>query len=157
LTAAALTGLLRPNMSEVNMVNAPVIAREHGIKVTEVKRAQEGVFETYIRLIATTGKRSLSIAGTLYSGNRPRIIQLNGIDLDATWGPNMLYVTNADKPGHIGALGSTLGEAGVNIAAFALGRTAPGKDAVALLEVDLPIEEDVIKLVKALPHVIEAK
>lgn len=157
LTAAALAGLLKPAMAEVNMVNAPVIAKERGIKVQEVRRAQEGVFESYIRLTATTERRSFSIAGTLYSGNRPRIIQLNGIDMEASWGANMLCVTNADKPGHIGALGSLLGQAGVNIATFALGRTRAGGDAIALVEVDQKVGEEVLAKVRALPNVLDAR
>lgn len=157
LTAAALAGLLKPAMAEVNMVNAPVIAKERGIKVQDVRRAAEGVFESYIRLTATTERRSFSIAGTLYSGNRPRIIQLNGIDMEASWGANMLCVTNADKPGHIGALGSLLGQAGVNIATFALGRTRAGGDAIALVEVDQKVGEEVLAKVRALPNVLDAR
>jgi D-3-phosphoglycerate dehydrogenase len=157
LTAAALTGLLRPVMPDVNMVNAPTIARERGIKVSEIRRGQEGVFESYIRLSATTERRKLSIAGTLYSGNRPRIIQLNGIDMEAAWGANMLCVINADKPGHIGALGTLLAGAGVNIATFALGRAQVGGDAIALVEVDQKLSDEVLAKVKALSHVIDAK
>jgi D-3-phosphoglycerate dehydrogenase len=157
LTAAALAGLLHPTMSEVNMVNAPVIARDRGIKISEVRRSQEGAFESYIRVSATTERHKHSIAGTLYSGNRPRIIQLNGIDMEAAWGENMLCVTNADKPGHIGALGTLLGGAGVNIATFALGRTAAGGDAIALVEVDQKVGEDVLVKVRALPNVIDAR
>ena len=157
LTAAALAGLLRPNMSEINMVNAPVIARERGIKISETKHAQAGVFETLVRLTVTTERRTRSIAGTLYAGSRPRMVQLDGVDLEAAWGTNMLYVTNSDRPGHIGALGTLLGESGVNIATFALGRKGPGGDAIALIEIDQPAEENVIAKVKSLAHVIEAK
>jgi len=157
LTAAALAGLLRPNMSGVNMVNAPVIAREHGIKVSEVKRGQQGVFESYIRLTATTERKAVSIAGTLYSGHRPRIIQINGIDMEAAWSPHMLYVTNEDRPGYIGALGTILGQAGVNIATFALGRATQGGDAIALIAVDQKVTDEAIGKVKALSHAIDAK
>jgi D-3-phosphoglycerate dehydrogenase len=157
LTAAALAGLLRPAMTEVNMVNAPVIARERGLKVEEVSRAQSGVFESYVRVSATTERRKLSIAGTLYSGNRPRIIQLNGVDMEAAWSANMLYVTNTDHPGHIGALGTILGAAGVNIGTFALGRDKPGGDAHALIAVDLPASDAALSQMRALPYVIEAR
>ena len=157
LTAAAVAGLMRAQGSEVNMVSAPTVARERGLKISEVRRAQEGVFETYIRLVVTSERRERSVAGTLYSGNRPRIIQVDNVDMDASWAPNMLYVSNDDKPGHIGALGTILGEAGVNIATFDLGRTAPGEKATALVLVDDAIPQDVIDRLRALDHVIEAK
>ena len=157
LTAAVLSGLLAPNMSEVNMVNAPIVARERGIKVSETKRAQEGVFETYIRVQAKTSRGLRSIAGTLYSGNRPRIIQIDGINMDAAWGPNMLCVVNIDKPGFVGAIGKTFEAAGINIATFALGRTEAGGHAIALVEIDQPITGEILAKVQGLKHVVEAK
>ncbi|MFZ1991924.1 MAG: phosphoglycerate dehydrogenase [Alphaproteobacteria bacterium] len=157
LTAAALAGLLAPQMAEVNMVNAPVVARERGIKVSETKRAQEGVFEAYIRVIVKSGRGTRSIAGTLYSGNRPRIIQIDGIDMDAAWGPNMLCVVNVDKPGFVGAVGQTFEAAGINIATFALGRTEAGGHAIALVEIDAPITPEILAKVQGLKNVIEAK
>jgi D-3-phosphoglycerate dehydrogenase len=157
LTAAALAGLLAPQMAEVNMVNAPVVARERGIKVSETKRAQEGVFEAYIRIIVKSGRGTRSIAGTLYSGNRPRIIQIDGIDMDAAWGPNMLCVVNIDKPGFVGTLGNTFGQAGINIATFALGRREAGGHAIALVEIDAPITPEILAKVQGIKNVIEAK
>jgi D-3-phosphoglycerate dehydrogenase / 2-oxoglutarate reductase len=157
LTAALLSGLLAPNMSEVNMVNATVVARERGIKVAETNRAREGVYETYIRLAIKTKKGTRSIAGTLYSGNRPRIIQIDGIDMEAAWGPNMLCVANIDQPGFVGGLGRTFEAAGINIATFALGRTEAGGHAIALVEIDQPITEEILAKVRGLKHVVEAK
>jgi D-3-phosphoglycerate dehydrogenase len=157
LTAAVLSGILAPNMSEVNMVNAPVVARERGIKVSETKRAQEGVFETYIRVQVKTERGTRSIAGTLYSGNRPRIIQIDGIGMDAAWAPNMLCVVNVDKPGFVGTLGNTFGEAGINIATFALGRREAGGHAIALVEIDQPLTPEILAKVQNIKHVVEAK
>lgn len=157
LTAAVLAGLLAPQTAEVNMVNAPVVARERGIKVAETKRAQEGVFETYIRVAVKSSRGTRSIAGTLYSGNRPRIIQIDGIDMDAAWGPNMLCVVNVDKPGFVGTIGNTFGAAGINIATFALGRTEAGGHAIALVEIDAPVTPELLAKVQGIKNVIEAK
>ncbi len=110
LTNAALTGLLKPQLEDVNMVSAPVIARERDIKVSEVKREQQGAYETYIRIVVKTERQERSVAGTVFSGGLPRIIQIKGVNMEAALGPHMLYVTNQDKPGFIGALGSTLGK-----------------------------------------------
>ncbi len=87
------------------------------------------------------GSSSRSVAGTVFSNTRPRLIQIKGIDMDAEFAPHMLYITNEDKPGFIGRLGTLLGDAGVNIANFNLGRSAPGADAIALLEVDEPVAD----------------
>jgi D-3-phosphoglycerate dehydrogenase len=157
LTSAAITGVLRPLLQDVNMVSAPVIARERGIPVEEVLREQQGTYENYIRLTVETQRQSRSVAGTVFSDGRPRIIQVKGINMEAELGPNMLYVTNEDKPGFIGALGTTLGEAGVNIATFNLGRSGPGQDAICLVEVDERIRPEVLAAVGKLPHVKQAK
>ncbi|MCP5432209.1 MAG: phosphoglycerate dehydrogenase [Alphaproteobacteria bacterium] len=157
MTAAALMGLLKPQLEDVNMVSAPVIAKERGLKVQETKRAQGGIFETYIRLSITTESQTRSVAGTIYSSGQMRIIQIKGINMDAELGPHMLYVTNQDKPGFIGALGTLLGQAGINIATFNLGRAKSGGDAIALIEVDQPVPVDVLAKIRALPHVVRAQ
>ncbi|MCG8558227.1 MAG: ACT domain-containing protein, partial [Hyphomicrobiales bacterium] len=95
--------------------------------------------------------------GTVFSDGKPRIIQVKGINMEAELGPHMLYTTNADKPGYIGAIGTIFGETGVNVATFALGRDAPGGDAIALVEVDDPISDEVLQRVRALPHVVQAQ
>jgi D-3-phosphoglycerate dehydrogenase len=157
LTAAALTGVLQPLLQTVNMVSAPVLARERGIKVEEVRRAQAGAYENYIRLTVTTDRQERSVAGTVFSDGKPRIIQVKGINMEAELGAHMLYVTNEDKPGFIGDLGSVLGDAGVNIATFNLGRTAAGADAICLVEVDGQVPAEVLERIAALPHVKQAK
>jgi D-3-phosphoglycerate dehydrogenase / 2-oxoglutarate reductase len=157
LTSAALAGLLRPVLQDVNMVSAPAITRDRGIHVEEVRRKQQGAYENYIRLSVVTERQDRSVAGTVFADGRPRIIQIKGINMEAELGPHMLYVTNEDKPGFIGALGTTLGEAGVNIATFHLGRQARGGDAIALIEIDEPLARDVLATVNDLPHVKQAK
>ncbi|HEY5598952.1 MAG TPA: ACT domain-containing protein, partial [Kiloniellales bacterium] len=156
LTQAVLAGLLSPILDSVNMVNAPVIARERNIAVTEVKHERDCDYQTLIRLTVTTERGPRGVAGTLFGGNKPRLVEIKGIPIEAELGPHMLYITNEDKPGLIGALGQTLGDAGVNIATFHLGRAGRGQEAIALLELDEPIAPAVLEKVRALPHIKQA-
>ncbi|MCH8096519.1 MAG: phosphoglycerate dehydrogenase [Proteobacteria bacterium] len=159
LTAVVLKGLLTPllELASVNMVNAPVIARERNIDVTEIKQERATDYQTLIRLTIETEKRKRSFSGTLFGGDKPRIVDVNGISIEAELGPNILYVHNKDKPGFIGNLGRTLGDAGVNIATFHLGRAKAGADAIALVNVDQPVTDEIIKKVRAIPHVVQAQ
>jgi D-3-phosphoglycerate dehydrogenase len=157
LTSAALAGVLKPMLGDVNMVSAPVVAKERGIKVDEVRQTQRGAYETYIRLTITTSSMERSVAGTVFSDGKPRIIQIKGIELESEFGPHMLYVTNMDKPGFIGALGMLLGNAGVNIATFHLGRQAQGQDAICLVQIDEPVPDQVLAAVEKLGQVKQAK
>jgi D-3-phosphoglycerate dehydrogenase len=154
LTQAALAGLLKPQLTHVNMVNAPVVAKDRGIKVSETRRPRQGVYDGYIKVTATLDDGTTRrMAGTVFSDGRPRLIQVKDINLDAEFAPHMLYVINEDKPGFIGRLGTVLGEAKVNIASFALGRSAPGADAIALVEVDGEPGEAVLATIRKLPLV----
>ncbi len=157
LTSAALMGVLQPMLQTVNMVSAPIAARERGIHVEEVRRAQEGAYETYIRLTVVTERQERSVAGTVFSDGKPRIIQIKGINLEAELGPHMLYVTNEDKPGFIGRLGTLLGDSEVNIATFNLGRKDQGGDAIALIEVDEPVKGPLLAAVESIAGVVQAK
>ncbi len=156
LTALALTGLLAPVLDSVNMVNAPLLARERDIEVSEIKHARPSGYQTLIRLTVTTDRQTRSVAGTLFGGDKPRLVEIKGIRVEAELGRHMLYVTNEDKPGLIGRLGTLLGDAGVNIATFHLGRTAPGADAICLIEVDQKIADDLLERVRGIPHVVQA-
>jgi len=157
LTAIVLTGLLSPLLESVNMVSAPVIAKERDIHVTEILNEDGGAYQTLIKLTVTTEHQSRSIAGTLFAGDRPRIVEIKDISIDAELGPNMLFITNHDKPGFIGALGSTLGDAGINIATFHLGRAEEGGDAICLVEVDQEPPADVMEKIHDLAQVVQAK
>ncbi len=156
LTAIVLQGLLAPLIDSVNMVNAPVIAKERNIAVSEIKHARAGDYQTLICLTVTTETRSRSVAGTLFANGRPRVVQIKGINIEAELGPHMLFITNADRPGIIGRLGTVLGEAGVNIATFHLGRSEQKGDAIALIEVDEPLDETVLDRVRAIDGVRQA-
>ena len=144
LTSAAVAGIMKSVNPEVNMVSAPVIAKERGVKISTTKQDKSGAFEGYIKLTVVTDQRERSIGGTVFSDGKPRFIQIKGINIDAEIGRHMLYTTNEDVPGIIGTLGQTMGENGVNIANFTLGRAAAGGEAIALLYVDDEVPGDVI-------------
>jgi D-3-phosphoglycerate dehydrogenase len=154
LTAATLAGVLRPLLSDVNMVSAAISAKDRGIQVEEVTRGQDGAFESYIRFTVKTDEYERSVAGTVFSDGRPRIIQVRNIDMEFELAPRMLFIRNADKPGFIGRFGMVMGEAGVNIATLNLGRDKPGGDAICMVAVDEPLAEAVMAKIRALPHVV---
>jgi D-3-phosphoglycerate dehydrogenase / 2-oxoglutarate reductase len=139
------------------MVSAPIMVKERGITVSEIKRDKSGVFDGYIKIKVITDTRERSIAGTCFSDGKPRFIQIKGINLDAEVGRHMLYTTNADAPGIIGLLGTLCGKHDVNIANFHLGRNRPGGDAIALLYLDAPFPEHALAEIRANPKIQSAK
>ena len=157
LTSAALAGLLRPMLQDVNVVSAPVIAKERGIVVEEMTRAASGDHDSLVTLTVVTERQSRAVAGTVFADGRPRIVNIKGIRMDAEFGRSMIYITNLDKPGFIGRFSSTLGDAGINIATFHVGRDAPGGNAIALIEIDGELPQAVLAAVRALPQVQQAK
>jgi D-3-phosphoglycerate dehydrogenase len=157
LTSAAIAGLLRPMLQDVNVVSAPHVAKERGIAVEETTREGECDYESLITVTVTTERMTRFVSGTVFADGRPRIVNIKGIRMDAEFGPSMLYITNLDKPGFIGRFSSTLGEAGINIATFHVGREAPGANAIALIEVDGEVPPDVLAKVQALPQVQQAR
>ena len=157
LTSALLAGLIRPQVADVNMVSAPVMVKEKGIMLSEVKRGKSGVYDGYMKLTVTTENQTRSIAGTVFSDGKPRFIQIKGINMDADVGANMIYISNTDVPGMIGFMGTTLGEGGVNIANFQLGRDKQGGDAIALLYVDEPVKKEVLEKLSGHPAIRQAK
>lgn len=157
VTAVVLQGLLAPLVEGVNMVNAPVIAAERKIDITESKHDRAGDYQTLVRLTVQTDKGSRVVAGSLFGGKHPRVVEVNGIPLEASLAAHMLFVNNEDKPGFIGKLGTILGEAKVNIANFHLGRNDVGKDAIALLEVDQIVNAALIKKICDVPGVKQVK
>lgn len=155
-TAAALAGVLAPMMDSVNMVNAPVAARERGIDVAETVHERDSEFQTLVRITIETTGQTRSIAGTLFAGSRPRIVDIKGIPVDAGFARHMLYVTNEDRPGFVGRFGALLAGAGINIATFHLGRAERGGDAICLVSLDEAVPADVLAMVQTLPMVHQA-
>ncbi|MGB0900718.1 phosphoglycerate dehydrogenase [Halocynthiibacter sp.] len=144
LNCGVIAGIMKRANPDVNMVSAPVVAKERGIQISTTNQAKSGAFDGYIKVTVVTDKRERSVAGTVFSDGKPRFIQIKGIQVDAEIGRHMLYTTNEDVPGIIGTLGQTMGENGVNIANFTLGRSAVGGEAIALLYIDHKVDDAVI-------------
>lgn len=157
ITAAVLTGLLRPLLDSVNMINAPIIAKERDIDIAEVKHERESDYHTLIRLTVKTERQTRTVAGTLFANASPRIVDVHGVLIEAELAKSVLYIRNDDKPGFIGELGSALGSAGVNIATFNLGRNTQGGEALALISIDGDIPAALLDDVTNIPHVLQAK
>jgi D-3-phosphoglycerate dehydrogenase / 2-oxoglutarate reductase len=157
LTASAIAGLLRPLLADVNIVSAPGVAKERGIAIDEVTRAADADYQSLITLSVATQERERCVSGTAFHDGKPRIVSVNGIEVDALLAPVMIYVSNEDKPGFIGRFASLLGNAAINIATFALGRDRQGGSAIALVEVDGPVPEKVLAEIARLPGVKEVK
>src|SRR3569832_1278054 len=157
ITSAVLAGLLRPMLGDVNVVSAPVVAKERGMVVDEIVRAAQSDYESLITVTVVTERQERSVSGTVYHVGKPRLVDIKGIRVDAEFGKSMIYITNEDKPGFIGHFAGLLGDAKINIATFHLGRNKQGGDAIALVEVDGVVPEEVLAKVKALPQVKQAK
>ena len=153
MISAVLAGFLRTQTDTVNMVNAPLLAKERGMEVREVRTAREGDYHTLLRVSVRTDAGERSVAGTLFGDAAPRLVELFGIKIEADLAGHMLYVVNEDAPGFIGRLGSLLGEQAVNIGTFHLGRRSAGGEAVLLLSVDDAVTPDLLARVRALAGV----
>jgi len=149
LNASVIAGVMKATNPDVNMVSAPVMATERGVQVATTTQGKSGIFDGYIKVTVVTETRERSIAGTVFSDGKPRFIQIRGINVDAEIGQFMLYTRNKDVPGVIGALGTILGDLGVNIANFTLGRTQTGDDAIAILYLDEELKPEVIEALRA--------
>jgi len=152
ITGAVLAGFMRVYSDTVNMVNAPFLAKERGLDVREVRHDAEGDYHTLVRVTVQTSQGDRSVAGTLFANSQPRLVEIFGIKVEADLDGQMLYIVNEDAPGFIGRLGTTLGQAGINIGTFHLGRRAAGGEAVLLLSVDQPVDAALAD-VKHLPGV----
>ena len=156
LVCSALAGLLRPLLQDVNMVSAPAVLKERGTPLLVSAREVSPIYDSLIRIKVQTGGRWRALAGALFAG-APKIVEIKRMALEADFHPTMLFVNNSDKPGFIGALGTMLGEAGINIATFHLGREGPGQDAIAIVGVDQAVPDALLERIRALPHVRYAK
>src|SRR6202167_286576 len=157
LTSAAVAGLLRPMLQDVNVVSAPILAKDRGIVVEETRRDAEGDYDSLITVTVVTDRQTRSVSGTVYADGRPRIVNIKGIRIDAEFGPSMLYVTNQDKPGFVGRFATLLAGARINIATFHLGRESAGGNAITLVEVDGAVPPDVLAKGQQIPNVQQVK
>jgi D-3-phosphoglycerate dehydrogenase len=156
LTALALASILRHLFDGVNMVNAPQVAKSRGIAVSETRAPDATDLNTAIKLNVTTEARARSITGTLFAGKEPRVMEIEGVPIEAALTSHMLFIRNEDKPGMIGGLGTLLSGAGQNIADFRLGRVASGGAAVALVALDTAVPDALFEQIKALPQIRQA-
>jgi D-3-phosphoglycerate dehydrogenase len=137
------------------MVNAPTLAKERGLDVTEIRHDREGDYHTLLRVTVGTGTGSRCVAGTLFGNKAPRLVDIFGVEVEAELDGSMIYLVNTDAPGFIGKLGTALGEAGINIATFNLGRRDEGGEAVALVSVDGKVPPEVVAALSAIAGVRE--
>ena len=155
ITGAVLAGLMGTYSQTVNMVNAPVLAKERGLDVKEIRHDREGDYHTLVSVTASTSTGKRRVAGTLFGNSGPRLVEMFGVEVEAELDGQMIYIVNTDAPGFIGKLGTTLGEAGINIATFNLGRRTAGGEAVALIAVDGDVPPAVIRTLCKLEGVRE--
>jgi len=155
VTGAVLAGVMSTWSDTVNMVNAPYLAKERGIAVREIRSEGEGDYHTLVAVTVGTEQGPKRVEGTLFGNRAPRLVKIFGIPVEAELTGQMIYIVNTDAPGFIGALGTKLGENGINIATFNLGRREGAGEAVALVAVDDPISADVVRQLKGLPGVRE--
>lgn len=157
LVQALVANVLKPQMDTVNMVNVMAIAEQRGIKISESRTAMGGDQRTKITVTVETDQRKRAISGTLFTDREPRIVNIEGVPIEAALAPTMLFIRNDDKPGLIGALGTILAENGQNIADFRLGRQDAGGQAICLVSLDAPLADDVLKKICDLPQIKTAK
>jgi D-3-phosphoglycerate dehydrogenase len=155
ITGAVLAGVMRTWSDTVNMVNAPYLAKERGLAVREIRNEGEGDYHTLVAVNVGTEQGDKRVEGTLFGNRAPRLVQIFGIPVEAELTGQMIYIVNNDQPGFIGALGTKLGENGINIATFNLGRRKEAGEAVALVAVDDPITPEVAHQLRELPGVRE--
>jgi len=158
ITISLLKGLLEPILNEnINYINAPVIAKERGIKVVESKSSEMRDYTSMITLTVKTSKETSITAGTIFGKHDPRIVRINDFSVEIVPEGHMLGVSNYDQPGVIGNLGTTLGKNKVNIARLHLSRDAKAERALVVLNTDSAVSEEVLDKLRNLPHVISIK
>jgi D-3-phosphoglycerate dehydrogenase / 2-oxoglutarate reductase len=153
IEAAVLAGLMKQYSDTVNMVNAPYLAKERGLDVRSIRHEREGVYHTLLRVSVATSAGPRSVAGTLFGEAAPRLVEIFGISIEADLAGHMLYIVNEDAPGFIGRIGTLLGEAGINIGTFHLGRREAGGEAILLLSLDSPLSKELVQQASQLPGV----
>jgi len=158
LTLAVLKGILTPMMeSSVNYVNAPLVARERGIKVIESKSSRASDFASSINVKVKTKDRDLEVEGAIFGSKNPRIVKINGFYLEAVPEGYILILHNRDVPGVVGAVGTLLGQKGINIAGMELGREKVGGMAISCIHVDDAIPKETLEALRGLPAIVTAE
>ncbi len=149
VTVAVLKGLLSPILEDViNFVNAPIVAKERGIEVKEVKSSDAGDFTSLIRVKVDAGQRTHSVAGTLFHKQEPRIVEIDQFQVEVVSEGQMLLIDNVDRPGVIGIVGQVLGSHNVNIARMQCARCERGGSALLIIGLDAPLAAKVLEQLK---------
>lgn len=158
ITVAFLKGLFTPILKDaVNYVNAPVIAKGRGIRVVESKSDRADDFINTLSVKVTTSKSEEVLVGTVFGHSEPRLVRLNDFRLEALPSGPMLLVFNNDVPGVIGALGSTLGAAGVNISRMTVGREEESNQNIILLSTNELVSKELLEEVMGLKNIADAQ
>ena len=157
MTAAFAAGLLESAIEDVNIVNAEMLLRDRGIELVEQSRSDPGAFSSVVAVDLVAGDRVHRAAGTLFGHSMPRLVQLEGHRLEAYLDGTLLVFTHQDLPGIIGRVGTAFGGLGVNIAQMTVGRSAPGGDAIGVLNLDQAPSSDAMAAVLACPGVRSAR
>ena len=158
VTLSLVNGLLSPILGEtVNFINALDLAKERAINVQEIKSSKDEEFVNCVKVEAVTDKETFSLWGTLSGNKQPRIVKINDVYVEAVPNDYMLYINNADKPGLIGAIGTILAEAKINIAGISLGREAQDGVAVSVVNVDSVVPDQAIEKLRATKDVLFVK
>jgi D-3-phosphoglycerate dehydrogenase len=158
VTIAALKGFLTPILEEtVNFVNAPLIARERGIEIKELKSTDQGDYQSLIALRINAKKKTSYFAGTLYGKKDPRIVFVENFKVEIIPEGALLFMYNNDKPGVIGNIGTLLGKNKINIARMHFGRETPGGTAISVVSIDSPASPALLKKIKELPNILSVK
>ena len=157
LTLSVIKGLFTPIMKDVNLVNAPILAKERGIKISETTSHDVENFASLIQVKLKTDRKTNLVAGTIFHKTSPRIVRIDEYDLEAPPSRFMLVFSNKDTPGVIGKIGTLLGENGINIAGMILGRAEPQGMAISIVNVDSEIPKEILDKIGTLPNILSAK
>ncbi len=155
MTIAVLKGILTPILEEtVNFINAPFIAKERGIEVKEITTDDAGDYHSMLVIKIKSGKKESSVSGILHGKKEPRIIAVNNFPVEIIPEGELLVLSNNDKPGVIGNIGTLLGKNKINIARMHFGRADRGGKAISVFSVDSNVKKDVLSQIKKLPNVL---
>lgn len=158
LTNSFLKGLLRPLLGEaVNYVNAPVVAKKRGIRVRENKSREMGYYTNLITAVIKGRRESYSVAGTVNQAGEPRLVGLNGYNLDAELKGHMLVIPHIDRPKIVGPVGLALGNYGINIAGMQVGRREAGGEAVMIISIDSEVPREVLGAIRQVDGVLDVR
>jgi D-3-phosphoglycerate dehydrogenase len=149
ITSTIIANLLGAQTESVNMVNAMQVAESRGIQIKQSYDKTPKNWRSMINLIVTSSTRERNVTGTLFTGKEPRIVNIEGVPIEAALSGNMLFIRNDDQPGMIGDLGTLLGQAGMNIADFRLGRKDDSSGAICLVGLDGPVNDDLFGKISA--------